>query len=123
MKHLIKKNIFQGGGWFSKPPKPKPAILKPPKLGNFEILNSFSVAEIVDLISDGPIEGLVNQNGQTLGLGKSVLQGVYLDNTPVELTSKLDSQIFSDGIASTSIGSKLRLFGDMYIRPSDNSYY
>jgi hypothetical protein len=121
MKHLIKKNIFQGGG--KSQPRPKPPILKPPKLGNFEVLNSFSVAEIVDLISDGPIEGLVNQNGQTLGLGKSVLQGVYLDNTPVELTSELDSQVFTDGIASTPISSTLRLFGDRYINSASNTYY
>ena len=65
MKHLIKKNLFQGGG--KSKPKPTPALLKPPELGNYEILNSYSVVEIVDLISDGPIEGLVNQNGQTLG--------------------------------------------------------
>lgn len=121
MKHLIKKNIFQGGG--KSQPKPKPAILRPPKLGKFEVLNSFSVAEIVDLISDGPIEGLVNQNGQTLGLGKSVLQGVYLDNTPVELTSELDSVIFTDGIASTPISSTLRLLGDRYVNPYSNEYY
>jgi hypothetical protein len=118
MKHLIKKNLFQGGG--KSKPKPTPAILKPPKLDNYEILNSYSVAEIVDLISDGPIEGLVNQNGQTLGKQASILQGVYLDNTPIQQTSVYFPINASDVIGSLEISSSLNVLGDIYY--SDNSY-
>jgi hypothetical protein len=83
MKHFIRKNLFKGAG--GKKPKVEPAVLKPPQLGKFEIANSYSVAEVTDLIGDGPIEGLVNQNGKLLE-GSNILQGIYLDNTPIEVT-------------------------------------
>ena len=120
MKHLIKKNLFQGGG--KSKPKPTPALLKPPELGNYEILNSYSVAEIVDLISDGPIEGLVNQNGQTLGKQASILQGVYLDNTPIQQTSVYFPVNTSDIIGSLEISESLNVLGDIYYDYSNNSY-
>jgi hypothetical protein len=120
MKHLIKKNLFQGGG--KSKPKPTPALLKPPELGNYEILNSYSVVEIVDLISDGPIEGLVNQNGQTLGKQASILQGVYLDNTPIQQTSVYFPVNTSDIIGSLEISDTLNALGDIYYDYSNNSY-
>lgn len=112
MKHFIKRTLFQGAG--SKKPKAQPAILNPPKLGKYEILNSYSVAEIIDLISDGPIEGLVNQHGQTLGEGKSILQGVYLDNTPIEQTTLAAEKVQTDPILGYDISNLLNKFGDIY---------
>jgi len=92
MKHFLnKKNKIMGAGWnpFSKPkpPKPKPpdvivATLKPPKLGNVKVMASYDFLEVLELISDGPIEGLVNKNGATLRQ-LSLFQGVYLDGTAV----------------------------------------
>ena len=82
MKHFIKKKIFTGSGGKEKP-KPKATILRPPDIGRFEVASSYSVAEIVDLISDGPIDGLVNQNGENI-TKNNLLQGIYLDNTPIE---------------------------------------
>jgi hypothetical protein len=120
MKHLLKKTILQGGG--KKKPKTKPAVLSPPKLGQYEILNSYSVAEIIDLLSDGPIEGLVNQNGQSLSVGKSILQGVYLDNTPIEQTSSVNATLDSDTISEYQISSLLNTFGDIYYDRSSNKY-
>jgi hypothetical protein len=118
MKHLIKKDLFQGGG--KSKPKPTPALLRPPKLDNYEILNSYSVAEVVDLISDGPIEGLVNQNGERLVT--DILQGVYLDNTPVQQTSIASNTIIneSDIIASKNISDKLNKLGNVYYQ--NNQY-
>lgn len=118
MKHLIKKDLFQGGG--KSKPKPAPALLRPPKLDNYEILNSYSVAEVVDLISDGPIEGLVNQNGERLIT--DILQGVYLDNTPVQQTSIVSNATIneSDIIASKNISDKLNKLGDIYYQ--NNQY-
>jgi predicted phage tail protein len=118
MKHLIKKDLFQGGG--KSKPKPTPALLKPPKLDNYEILNSYSVAEVVDLISDGPIEGLVNQNGERLIT--DILQGVYLDNTPVQQTSAGSNTIIneSDIIGSKNISDRLNKLGDVYYQ--NNQY-
>ena len=81
MKHFEIKNTLagaKGGG-----SKPKPATLNPPKLGDYSIAASFSYSETVDLISDGPIEGLSNSNGYVLN-PESYLQGVYLNDVPVE---------------------------------------
>jgi hypothetical protein len=122
MKHFLNKKMLQGGG--KSKPKPQPAILRPPEIGNFKILNSYSVAEVVDLVSDGPIMGLVNQNGQDLGkLGQSILQGIYLDNTPIQTTStKLDESANTDIIYSIDIHDILNKFGDQYYDYNTNSY-
>lgn len=87
MKHINKKLLIRGAG--KGAPKPQPAILEPPKLGGYKTVSSYSVAEIIDLISDGPIEGLVDQNG--IKLKKDIFKGVYLDNTPIQNTQILDS--------------------------------
>jgi hypothetical protein len=121
MKHLFNKKILQGGG--KDKPKPQPAVLRPPEIGNFQILNSYSVAEVVDLISDGPIEGLVNQNGQILGSGPSILQGVYLDNTPIQVTDAQSNQPpNTDKIFHIDIQSGLNKFGDTYYDYDSKSY-
>lgn len=113
MKHLINKNLFQGGG--KSKPSPQAPILKSPKLGAYKLLNSYSVAEIVDLISDGPIEGLVNQNNQILNNENSILQGVYLDNTPIQKTSNIlsvadDSNVFG----KVNVLDLFKKLGDRY---------
>ena len=83
MKHLLKKLSFAGG---KGKPKPKPAQLKPPILGTIQLAASYSYAELLDLISDGPIAGLVNENGLIL-TGKDILQGIYLDDTAVAVSN------------------------------------
>jgi predicted phage tail protein len=88
VNHFLKKNLSNlqgaggggGGGGGSAPP---PAELNPPKLGKLQTLSSYSYAEIIDLVSDGPIEGIVNQNGQYL-FGNRIFEGIYFDNTPVK---------------------------------------
>ena len=86
MKHVNKKLLVRGAG--KGAPKPEPAILNPPKLGGFKSTASYSVGEIIDLISDGPIEGLVDQNGAVLE--ESIFKGIYLDNTPIQNTESLN---------------------------------
>ena len=83
MKHLLKKLSIAGGGGSKKP---KPPIYKPPVMGELQYGASFSYAETLDLVSDGPIEGLVNANGETVD-GLKMLQGIYLDDTPVAITT------------------------------------
>lgn len=85
MKHFEIKNIFAGAGG-KKPKKPKPPTLKPPNLGEYKNLASYSYSEVVDLLSDGPVEGLTNENGSLLN-SESYLQGVYLNDVPVEVTN------------------------------------
>lgn len=111
MKHINKKLSIRGAGLFSKP-KPKPAILHPPKLGGFKSLSSYNVAEIIDLISDGPIEGLVNQRGEPLNDG-DIFKGIYLDNTPIQNTESPTANSIEYG--SYNISSTVRLFTNLYI--------
>ncbi len=99
MKHIVRKNLLRGAG--GKKPKVEAAILRPPQLGKFEIANSYSIAEITDLISDGPIDGLVNQNGK-LVKSSTILQGIYLDNTPIEVTNNLASNDVSFSLFKNS---------------------
>lgn len=122
MKHLLKKKSFQGAGWFSKPkiPDPKPSILRPPNLGKYKTLQSYSVAEIIDLISDGPIEGLVNQNGQLL-TNTNILQGIYLDNTPIETTSSTSLTELQNFLGSINISNTLNLLGDRFYQNATES--
>lgn len=88
MKHFEKKFSYagskKGGG---SPPPPKPATLKPPKVGDFKVGSSFQFAETVDLISDGPIDGLCNKFGVRLDK-TNLLQGVFLNDIPVESSSE-----------------------------------
>jgi hypothetical protein len=84
MNHLLKK-IGLAGAKGSKP-KAKPAILKPPVVGELQLSSSYSYAETLDIISDGPIEGLVNKNGLTL-TDEHILQGIYLDDTPIAVSN------------------------------------
>jgi hypothetical protein len=97
MKHYNFKTEIAGAA--KKGKKPKPATLKPPKLGDYKSASSYQYAEILDLISDGPIEGLVNKDGYTLPYN-ALLQGVYLNNVPVEETN----QFFL-----TDVGRKIQL--------------
>ena len=60
-------------------------------MGDLQYGASYSYAETVDLVSDGPIEGLVNQNGIVVGKGLKMLQGIYLDDTPVAVTDGLEA--------------------------------
>lgn len=88
MNHYLKKNyskIFGAGGSKDKGDPPPPAVLQPPKLGNLQAITSYSYSESIDLITDGPIEGLVNQNGQYID-GHRIFEGIYIDDMPIKKT-------------------------------------
>lgn len=87
MNHLSRKKKLYGAG--KKKPKVKPAVLSPPKIGNFQFGASFSYIETLDLISDGPIAGLVDNKGDLL-FEKEQSRGVYLDGTPVSVAVETD---------------------------------
>ena len=96
---LHKKNITifgaGGGGSNSTPPPPNisqyPSILTPPQFSNVNTISSFSYAEMIDLISDGPIEGLVNKNGKKV-YDENIFEGIYLNDTPIKQTSSEKKQ-------------------------------
>ena len=117
MKHFEKKTLFAGakGGGGSTPPKPP--TLKPPKIGSYKVGASYQFAEAIDLICDGPIEGLCNKYGKVLN-SKELLQGVYLDNVPVQEPIKnlsqvrvLDSQTYESAASSLFMENMNYLFG------------
>jgi hypothetical protein len=96
---LKKKLTIQGAGGGSKggqaPPPPDvtqyPAVLAPPQFSNLNTINSFSYAEIIDLISDGPIEGLINRNGKKV-YDENIFEGIFLNDTPIKETSSEKKQ-------------------------------
>ena len=92
MKHLLKKLSIAGAG--GKGNKPKPPVYKPPIMGELQYGASHSYAETLDLLSDGPIEGIVNAHGELVD-GLNMLQGIYLDDTPVAVTSESAKRVNS----------------------------
>ena len=84
MNHVLKKLQVAGAG---KKNKPKPPAYKPPEMGDLQYGASFSYAETLDLISDGPIEGLVNEWGEVME-GINILKGIYLDDTPIAVSNE-----------------------------------
>lgn len=64
--------------------------LDPPKYGELDMIASNSFMEIVDILCDGPIAGIVcNKNGSAKnesGIvmnGAGILKGIYFDSTPI----------------------------------------
>jgi hypothetical protein len=57
-----------------------PALVPPPS--GTKLLKSISVAEVVDLLCEGPIYGLVDQFGKKV-YGLDMLKGIYLNKVPV----------------------------------------
>ena len=82
MNHILKRISIAGA---KKADKPKPPIYKPPVMGELQYGASFSYSEVLDLVSDGPIEGVCNNFG-VVQRGRGILQGIYLDDTPVAVS-------------------------------------
>lgn len=90
--------MFGGGGGSAAPPPPTitqyPSVLAPPQIGGVNTISSFSYVEIIDLISDGPIEGLINKNGRKI-YEENIFEGIYLNDTPIKETSSIKTQKIS----------------------------
>jgi hypothetical protein len=135
MKHLIKKNKFTiagagGGGGKSPPPPPPPtvtqypSVLAPPQMGNVSSISSFSYAELIDLISDGPIEGLVNKNGKKI-YEENIFEGIYLNDSPIKETSSTKTQKISIDFLKRALkdfwSDNKNCFSDGVVNLSDTS--
>jgi hypothetical protein len=101
MNHLSRKKKLYGAG---KKPKVKPAVLLPPKIGDFQFGASFSYVETLDLISDGPIEGLVDSKGSLLRANE-LSRGIYMDGTPVSVG--IDTEEYVDSNFSAGDGTAI----------------
>lgn len=95
MKHFEKKILYAGAKGGGSPPPPKPPVLTPPEVGDFKVAASYQFSETVDLISDGPIDGLCNKFGARLD-NNNYLQGVYLNDAPVEESSVSEKVRYED---------------------------
>ena len=93
----------------SSAPPPDPPRLDPPIYGNYKSYPSYSSVEIVDLISDGPIEGLVSQQGEKL-IGSNILQGIYLDDTPISSVDNIGSSTAAANPFRDILSSEIHLF-------------
>jgi|688.fasta_scaffold55404_4 hypothetical protein len=84
MNHFVYKNLsVLGGAGGPKPPKPPPPpYLKPPKLGDLQAISAYEYTESIDLVSDGPIDGLVNPNGEYLD-DIRLFEGIYINDVPI----------------------------------------
>jgi hypothetical protein len=92
MKHFFTKNFkFLGaGGGPQKPDPPPPPVLKPPKLGDLQAVSSYEYTESIDLISDGVIDGFVNQRGEYVS-DLQIFESVYLNDVPIRQATNIDA--------------------------------
>lgn len=109
MNHFLIKNsltIRGAGGKPSSPPPPIvtqfPSVLAPPQFGQFNSINSFSYAEMIDLLADGPIEGLINKNGRKV-YDENIFEGIYLNDTPIKETSSIENQYIAIGFLKNAL--------------------
>jgi hypothetical protein len=61
-----------------------------------EFLQSREFVKSLDLICEGPIEGIVDSNGSRVN-GQDVLKGIYLNDTPI-MTSLITFQLIIDTV-------------------------
>ena len=92
-----------------------PNVLTPPQDGGLETIESYQYSEVVELLSDGPVYGLVNKNGAKVD-GVNLFEGVYFNDSPVKETSDLNYECFD--MLSNCISSKLH---DSWSKPIPSS--
>lgn len=107
MANFLTKII--GGAKKAEAPKPPiviqyPNVLTPPQDGGLETIESYQYSEVVELLSDGPIEGLVNKNGTKVD-GVNLFEGVYLNDSPIKESSDVNYDCFE--LVSRYIASKI----------------
>jgi len=86
-----------------------PALVPPPS--GTKLLKSISVAEVVDLLCEGPIYGLVDQFGKKV-YGLDMLKGIYLNKVPVMKDIRpIYEQTTENGIPIGGISGQTRLGG------------
>ena len=93
-----------GGGGKGKGTAGGEAYLKPPQAS--DLFQSISYLSNLDLICEGPVEGLVKQNGEK-ALGVDTLEAVYYNDTPIKSHSV--SQRLNRSIRYTDIQSVDRI--------------
>ena len=125
MKHILKR-IGIEGAWSNpfrrrRPRRPPPVQLDPPVLGVHTLAGSFAHSEILDLVSDGPIEGFVNKDG--ILSNDDIFKGIYFNNTVVKTEDNKFN--FGNVLAQANFGEEgqpiLSNFKKVYIDFAYNS--
>jgi hypothetical protein len=125
MNHFNKKNFsFIKGAGGPKPPKPPPPpTLKPPVMGDLQAISSYEYVENVDLISDGSIDGLVNQRGEYVN-DAGIFEGIYLEDVPVKQSATISGdnilQSFDLSFIATGFSGKISGFSGHYYDSNNN---
>ena len=125
MNHFNKKNFsFIKGAGGPKPPKPPPPpTLKPPVMGDLQAISSYEYVENVDLISDGSIDGLVNQRGEYVN-DAGIFEAIYLEDVPVKQSASIVgnniSQSFDLSFVATGFSGIVGGFSGNYYDAQNN---
>jgi len=125
MNHFNKKNFsFIKGAGGPKPPKPPPPpTLKPPVMGDLQAISSYEYVENVDLISDGSIDGLVNQRGEYVN-DAGIFEGIYLEDVPVKQSASIVgnniTQSFDLSFIATGFSGIIGGFSGQYYDSNNN---
>ncbi len=91
-------NNLAGAGGPKKPDPPAPPTLKPPEMGDLQAISSYEYTESIDLISDGAIDGLVNQRGEYVD-DVGIFEGIYLEDFPIkQSTSYSGDAVFTGNL-------------------------
>lgn len=125
MNHFNKKNFsFIKGAGGPKPPKPPPPpTLKPPVMGDLQAISSYEYVENVDLISDGNIDGLVNQRGEYVN-DAGIFEAIYLEDVPIKQSATISGnntlQSFDLSFIATGFSGIIGGFSGQYYDLSNN---
>lgn len=125
MNHFNKKNFsFIKGAGGPKPPKPPPPpTLKPPVMGDLQAISSYEYVENVDLISDGSIDGLVNQRGEYVN-DAGIFEGIYLEDVPIKQSASITGdntlQSFDLSFIATGFSGIISGFSGHYYDSKNN---
>ena len=90
-------------------------------MGELQYGASFSYAETLDLISDGPIEGLVNPLGKVME-GIDILQGIYLDDTAVAISNDATTTQINVAARPYQVNGSWRVDEDTGVRALRNFF-
>ncbi len=80
--YILKNNLFGGA---------KNVVLKPYD-SNSSVLLSKEVLTVIDLLSEGPVAGLVDKNGKFVE-GNRAFSAIYFNDTPIKITNQNEADI------------------------------
>jgi hypothetical protein len=125
MNHFNKKNFsfIKGAGGPKPPQPPPPPTLKPPVMGDLQAISSYEYVENVDLISDGSIDGLVNQRGEYVN-DAGIFEGIYLEDVPIKQSATISGdntlQSFDLSFIATGFSGIVGGFSGQYYDSKNN---